>query len=170
MNRSEREIAQQSQEKFEFYLVSLVFTLLALSIQTAEFGSSRFADAFEILGWLTLSISGIAGLSRLEYIPLIRGKVAIKDDFEQNINQIKELKLRGAKKVYVLETNSEITLDERLKEYEKGLSVIDPIIITLEEKGLFKYKLHRAAFVFGLSFLVVARAYPPLKQLVLSLT
>jgi len=76
MSLSEREIAQQSQEKFEFYLVGLVFTLLALSIQTAKFGQSNLSDFFELSGWLSLAVSGLSGLWRLEYIPVIREKLA----------------------------------------------------------------------------------------------
>lgn len=46
-----------------------MFTLLALSVQSASFGSSVVADICEIFAWLLLLIAGVAGLSRLELTP-----------------------------------------------------------------------------------------------------
>jgi hypothetical protein len=69
---SERAVAQQTQLKFQFYFLSLVFTLLALTIQTARFSHSPCEDAMELAGWLGLLLSGLAGLSRREWDPIIR--------------------------------------------------------------------------------------------------
>ena len=74
---SEREVAAQAQEKFHFYLVGLVFTLLALSVQTEKFVGPALDDALEVGGWIALLCSGIAGLWRLEYVPVIRQKFAL---------------------------------------------------------------------------------------------
>jgi hypothetical protein len=46
--KSDVDYARQLQEKFELYLLGLIFTLLALAIQTAKFGVSDWADAFEL--------------------------------------------------------------------------------------------------------------------------
>ena len=62
-----QEISIQTQQKFEFYLLALVFTVLALSIQTAKL-SSCFQGLIEILAWVSFLISGLAGLSRMEWI------------------------------------------------------------------------------------------------------
>ena len=167
MASSEREIAQLSQEKFEFYLVGLVFTLLALSIQTAKFGQSNLFDFFELSGWLSLAVSGLSGLSRLEYIPVIRDKIATKDAFEKRLAELRQLELKGVEELFVLETHSNQTINDRLSQYEKGVAVLDPVIIKLEKHGYVKYQIHRYTFVAGVVLLIIARAYIPMKQIVL---
>ncbi len=67
--RNTREYARQLQEKFELYLLGLIFTLLALAVQTAKFGAAPCADGLEVAGWVSLLISGLVGLSRMEGVP-----------------------------------------------------------------------------------------------------
>ena len=169
MASSEREVAQRSQEKFEFYLVGLVFTLLALSIQTAKFGQSNLSDVFELSGWVSLAVSGLIGLWRLEYIPVIRTKIAIKDEFDEKLDELRELELKGVQELFVLETQSNQTIQDRLSEYKKGVAVLDPVITKLEKHGYVKYQIHRYTFVVGVFLLIFARAYIPMKQIVLAL-
>lgn len=71
--------AMDIQEKFELYLVSLTFTVLALSVQTASFGINPVGDAFELLGWVLMLISGITGLLRLELVPVVLRYYAAKE-------------------------------------------------------------------------------------------
>jgi energy-coupling factor transporter transmembrane protein EcfT len=92
---SDRAVAQQGQEKFQFYLLSLVFTLLALSVQTAKLGTSTISDYFELAGWGFLIASGIAGLWYMETSPTLRMKMALKSEFEDYIFKMKELQLKG---------------------------------------------------------------------------
>lgn len=63
--------SRQLQGKFEFYLLTLVFTILGLAIQTADFGASKIADILELLAWISLLASGLAGILRLEWLPVI---------------------------------------------------------------------------------------------------
>jgi len=169
MASSEREVAQRSQEKFEFYLVGLIFTLLALSIQTAKFGQSNLLDICELSGWVSLVVSGLSGLWRLEYIPVIRDKIAIKDEFDEKLDELRELELKGVQELFVLETQSNQTIKDRLSDYKKGVAVLDPVITKLEKHGYVKYQIHRYTFVAGVSLLMLARAYIPMKQIVLAL-
>ena len=65
--------SQEVHFKFEFYLVALTFTIAALAIQTGEFRGYVSMDTFEGTAWITLVISGLIGLWRLEYFaPLLR--------------------------------------------------------------------------------------------------
>jgi len=70
VNNPNLEIAQKLQERFEFYLIALAFTILGLSIQTASFSRNPVPDMLELSAWCSLLISGLVGLSRLEWIPV----------------------------------------------------------------------------------------------------
>src|SRR5438477_153548 len=120
MSIKDREHAHNKQEKFEFYLISLVFTLLALSIQTAKFGAFAIGDVFELVGWLGLLVSGVAGLWRIEYVAVELLKATQKDEFENKIFELKQLQLKGVDHVYVLEKNSDELISERIANFENA--------------------------------------------------
>ncbi len=157
---NEREVAHQTQEKFEFYLLGLVFTLLGLSIQTAHLGQSIVADSCELLGWLSLFVSGLVGLWRLEYVPVWRLKFAQKEEFERKIDELRELQhTKGVKEAFVLETQTSQPIAERIGHYQEGISALNPILIELEQQNRWKYQVHRYGFAIGLSMLLVSRSY-----------
>jgi len=120
MNTTERKIAVSTQEKFEFYVISLVFTLLALSIQTADFGASSIADSAELLGWLALFISGLVGLWRMEYIPVLRTKGAEHSEFQQELHRFLDGKDAGKTEVYALNSQSLQPIDEMIGNRKGG--------------------------------------------------
>ena len=161
MGTSEREIAHNTQEKFEFYLISLVFTLLALSIQTAKLGAFIFSDVMELIGWFSLLISGVAGLWRLEYVPVERIKQVQKNEFEDRIYSLQELQLKGEEEIYVLEAGGKQGIQEHIKNFQKAIEILDPVIEDIERRNLKKYTTHRYLFVVGIGALIISRAYGP---------
>src|ERR1700675_3517520 len=89
--------AASTSEKFELYTISLVFTLLALSVQTAKFGDSYIADSSELLGWVTLLISGIFGLWRMELKPMALSNLERKHGVEKMLMDLEEERRKGVK-------------------------------------------------------------------------
>ena len=168
MSTKEFEIAQKQQEKFEFYLVSLVFTLLVLSIQTSKFGNSGVADTFELLGWVLLFVSGVSGLWRLEFLPLERVKGAQKEGYENKVIEMEGLIQNGVQELHVIEHNAPQAVADRRNEFQSAVDVLGPIISKLEKSNLRKYTVHRYSFVIGLGALVISRAYIPVSNLLLS--
>ena len=63
------DVAIRIQEKFEFYFLSLTFIILGLAIQTSNSGVHAISDGLELLGWISLFVSGMAGLSRMRWAP-----------------------------------------------------------------------------------------------------
>lgn len=56
--------AHDLQGKGDLYFITLCFSLLAASVQTAKWTEIPFSNGLEIGGWFMLLVSGIAGLSR----------------------------------------------------------------------------------------------------------
>ena len=69
--KSNQDMAASIGSQFDFYLVALTFTILAFSLQTGTFNRHGFRDFLEAASWLAFLVSGICGLWRLEYIPVI---------------------------------------------------------------------------------------------------
>lgn len=63
--------AKEYSVKFDFYFLALIFTILGLSVQTADFTQSQIGAVSELFGWVTLLCSGVIGLIRLERFPLL---------------------------------------------------------------------------------------------------
>lgn len=159
------EMAAKTQEKFEFYMLTLVFTLLALSIQTAKFGNSSYSNFFELFGWGSLLVSGLAGLWRMEFIPVQHGKLAKKHEIEEQIIHFEEIKRKGGSEVSVLLTESTEKIDETLENNRKALIILDTVIDKIDHHNLLKYKTHKYAFVIGLLFILLSRGYAPVTKI-----
>lgn len=165
MSTLEREIAQKQQEKFDFYLVSLVFTLLALSIQTATFGASNIADFCELIGWALLLISGIAGLSRLEYLPIEREKHALREEYRDQAINMQQIGQSGQNEIFVVENDAMESVAEKTRQLQNAVKTLTPVLSDLEKNGLIKYQIHKYCFVVALLCLLLARAFLPAKSI-----
>ena len=73
------EATREAFSKFNFYFTGLAFTLLGLSVQTAAFGTNVYGNLAELVGWLLLLISGLAGLVRLHRLPAVHHSAAEKE-------------------------------------------------------------------------------------------
>ena len=170
MSTTHIELAVQTQEKLEFYFLSLVFTLLALSVQTAKFtDSSLYANGFELIGWACLLVSGLAGLWRMEFIPVQHSKIAKRHEIEEQIIKFEEFKMRGAFEVPVLLTGSIENINLTLKNNREALVILDQVISKLENSNFLKYKTHKYSFIIGLFFILLSRGDSPFSTIVMSI-
>ena len=165
---NERYIAIQSQEKFQFYLIALIFTLLGLSIQTYESHSYTVANALEVFSWSALLLSGLFGLSYLEWGPLIREKIAIENELDEKISYLRQMAHNGMVEVYVEQYSRTMPTENRINEFETHKGNVTKLIEGLEKKSLFKYRVLKWAFSLGVVSLVVARAFAPVAGIICS--
>lgn len=149
------EISIQTQQKFEFYFLALVFTVLGLSIQTSHF-STKIQAAFEIGAWLSLLVSGLAGLSRMEWIPVSYKSYSELKEEKVFISEAKTGRLlkdeESGKILSDVEAMEMIQhVADRIKERTKKMGEI-------EHRHNIKSFLHKWLFVAGLALLIISRA------------
>jgi hypothetical protein len=132
-------------EKFEFYLLALVFTVLALAVQTSKFQACWYTDVLEIFGWLLLLTSGISGLLRLEKIPIAYFISADLKNAQQVIEQLGRLPFNT-------ENQTELA-SETHNTKQRQLSDVKTTIKSL-------YGWHKWLFLAGIVSVALARALP----------
>jgi hypothetical protein len=153
MDKNEKH-AIVTQQKFDFYLLALVFTVLGLSVQTSRFSSG--VQAFcEIAAWGALLISGLAGLSRMEWIPV---------SFAFHSDQFREQALvRQAKqgRPFMDQSGralSSTEIEEHMRKAQEDMSQRAKAMTRIEQRHAVKYLVHRGLFVAGLGLLIISRA------------
>ena len=153
--------AQEYQGKFELYLVSLSFTLLALSIQTAKLGTNTIVDIMEVVGWMLLLVSGLTGLSKIENVPVT---IKLLDKGDRHQRELERMLSNRAMKgtAEVMDPISgERTPIER--EIEKSKGLVERWRIDFKKKErieLAKYAVHRYSFMVGVVVVAFARSSP----------
>lgn len=166
MTDIERQVAQQSQEKFQFYAVALAFTVLGLSIQTASFQGHIVGRVLELLSWASLLTSGLAGLYHLEWSPVLRMKMAQRDEMDEKAVHLQQQKERGTQQVNVVQSQKIVPIDEHIGQYKSYAATLEDIIKSIDAKSARSYNVFRWSFISGVFLLVVARAYNPLLNIV----
>lgn len=149
-------------EKLELYMISLCFAVLAVSVQTAEFGREKIPDWAELIGWAVLLLSGLVGLWRMEYVPVTLGNLVALDRLEKRFSSLNEAKRRGARDVFLEVENRVVGIDELIKDVQDAIARGSPIVKGQEQSLLVKYFVHRYSMVVGFGLLMVSRGYQPL--------
>ena len=163
--RSNIEYARSLQEKYEYYLVGLNFTLLALSIQTAKFGESKLPVVLELLGWSCLLIAGVIALLRFRMQPVAHKNIALLQKKRATLESCREGAQRGTREVLLSDADEIIPIDEAIRRIEQSISENEPILQNLENSLILQARWHLALFIGGFVFIFLARAYEPVVKL-----
>jgi len=158
-DNSNLDVSMRIQEKFEFYFLSLTFIILGLSIQTSKFGTHAISDGLELLGWIFLFISGMAGLSRMRWAPSL---YRVKHQIIRRERYRDEAKRRESNgKTHVIQGEKEIPIGDFIGDVSQGVKEVEDQMSKFETKNNLKYWLHVYGFTFGLLFLMGSRGYEP---------
>lgn len=161
---SDIEVAQRRQERYEYYLVALVFTTLAFSIQTATNTGVVLVSVMEITSWLALFASGLSALSRMYHLPVVYMYSAEINTLSANIQDALNLERDGHAE---LKTNKGIMapIKKYIAEHREAIDARNTKSADLDKKLKRLSVAHRVLFVLGFLLLICARAYPQINGL-----
>lgn len=158
-------IARELSQKFEFYFIALVFTILGLSVQTATITKENYQFIFEILAWCSLLVSGLAGLSRLEWLPIAYRHYGSAEIEKRNLNAMNQgLEGRPIINEEVKEWTEE-ELNKAKLELKNQLDKRNTEINKVDKCTILKYRIHKWAFIIGICSLVVSRIILNLRKI-----
>jgi hypothetical protein len=155
----------EAQQKFDYYVVALDFTLLAAAVQTAKFGTSQISDLLELTAWVLLLVAGVLALWRLEWMHVVdRLAQELHTTTEERVQLVKG-KAEGSQSVLVASTQQVSPIDVQIGNRDESLKQIQARLDNLDRSAMRKYSVARWGFVLGLASLVAARAYLPALEL-----
>jgi|GEM_PF-5741341 len=149
------------QEKYEYYQAGLNFTLLAASIQTAEFGSAKVPVALELMGWLCLLVSGVIALLRFRMQPVAHKVIAQIQQRKNLLQEYREEKAKGHKEVLFVENGERVSIEEAILELEQSVEKAFPEFKAMEARIIKQHRWHLWLFIAGFSLVFASRAYQP---------
>lgn len=154
-----------AQQRFDFYLVALCFTVLGLAIQTAHFGGNSASDFFELLGWLSLLTAETAGISRLEWEPQVYQLMGLQAGQQSRLTSLRTARAKGTTVIHALDTGTDLSIDGVIVNDERDLGKIENRMKEIGRKSSVAYCIRSIGFLLGFGSLVVARALGPLMTL-----
>lgn len=153
-------------EKFEFFFLGLTFTLLGASIQTADFANSSSVSVIaEIIGWAGLALSGLVGLSKIEYLPVLIHLRSRKDEFKEYKSGLERARALGTTQARIAQTGDEISVDDVILKVEKKLSRYTGQLDKVGKWHGVKHISQKWSFVFGLIVIAIARAHDAIRTI-----
>jgi hypothetical protein len=150
--------AKELEAKFQLYVISLIFTLLAASVQTAELGQSTVQDVTEILAWLCLLLSGLLALSYAEWSPVIHRHLGTKREFSTNLKEAIALRNGTPTSALITRTIANSMSDEAILRDGEFVKKLENKIGALSAQAQMKYNVAKYLFVAGLMLVVISRS------------
>ena len=144
--------------KFDYFIIGLTFSILALAIQFGVESSLIFPGIAELLGWVFLLVSGIFGLSRLEWRPsyfelgakIVASKTIVKD-----------LQTAKAKRNSVADrdTLEPMDVNKAIQTRQDTIEKLKKRESELQSAFRWKYQIQKWCFLSGLISLAVSHGY-----------
>jgi hypothetical protein len=158
---SDLEYARSLQEKFELYLLALVFTILGLAIQTAKLGAGSWPGLLEFSGWVALLLSGLVGLWRMEWIPPLYKSHTAEAQITKELADMREAQENGQKLVQF--EDGTVPIADAIQGREAGLAKAKKQVKERERAMHIKYGFHKWLMVLGFVMLIASRGQGPIQ-------
>lgn len=146
-------------ERFEFFFIGLIFTVLGASIQTADFSNaSNVAIITELISWTCFLVSGLFGLNKLEWLPSmvwVRDKVSNRKKIKNQLN----IMSRQSSNVFIPETNEYESIEKLIEANATTIEKYDETLEDLAKKHKMKNSIQRWSFYIAFVLIAFSRAY-----------
>ncbi|MEM1055176.1 MAG: hypothetical protein AAGI52_06590 [Bacteroidota bacterium] len=164
--------AYGNSQKFDLYMVGLIFTLLALAVESGDFGPSGWRSAAELGGWTTLLVSGFSGLSGLNRRTGIYSLSVERSKIRKQMERLVEMANRGALTYIGADPVNEEGMEIRERNILRSLQIyriahetcIKAIDEARNEVG-WRIEVRNWGLVVGTLLLMTSRAWKPLSDL-----
>jgi len=149
------------QQKFDYYVVALDFTLLAASIQTASFGASLIRDGLELASWALLLAAGLLALWRLSWMHVAEAISHDRQQAESKRHSYVEARQAGTKQGLGTHSDDLMPIEELIDNFRKREEHFSNEFKSLDDRMRPKLGIAKICFVAGIIALVASRAYLP---------
>jgi hypothetical protein len=157
-------IGYLAQEKVDFYVVALAFTVLGLSVQTAHFGASAIGDFFELVGWISLLTSGIAGVARVQLLPHTYQLMGLLQTETDKRNSARRAQAQGLP-ARSMATGKDVDPETVIATFDESIRKIKDKLSRTVRRSTISYWTRSLTLLLGLMSLVIARGIEPLLEL-----
>jgi len=147
-------------EKYEFYFLGLTFAFLGASIQTVDFSEySKVNSIIELAGWFAFGLSGVVGLSKIEYLSsliTIRNK---KYSNEGYVSELQKARASGTQSIRVAETGEVLEINQIISTIEADVSTWNNRLEQFGKWHEIKHIVQKYSFLSALFLVACSRAF-----------
>jgi hypothetical protein len=159
---NDQEYGQQLEAKLELYFLGLIFTILALAVQTAKFDNINIVAAFlELTSWMALLVSGLVGLWRMEWLPIAHFAHYDQCQSESDLQQFNNLAQEGIESIPLTGQDASAPIEDFIENRKQHILRMKENKHKYEKANYRKYRLQKWSFVFGIILLIGARGTGP---------
>jgi hypothetical protein len=163
--RENQRLAYEIKTKYEYWLVGLIFAVLALAVETATFDGPRAGQVCELSAWIVLLAAGVLGIVRMEWTPTFYYLGSRKARTESLRQRLQAAQLSGERSIFVDESGEILKLADLLATADETLGHQDRRLNLIQRRQRIMYVLIRIFLITGFLLLLVARGVGPATDL-----
>ena len=138
--------------KCDFFYVGLTFSILALAVKTTIDHPYLIPRLAEVIGLISLLVSGLLGLHRLEWKPVALDNMADLVQVKEKLIALDKIKLQGDPK-------SLLEIDSEINKYKAQEAKISKVFNKQEKSIISKYDWRNRTFYAGIIALMISRSW-----------
>lgn len=157
------------QEKYDFYILALTFTIVGFAIQTQPESFSLIGKIAELLSWLFLILSGITGIFRIEKQYELYQLAHHQYSRSQELVLFKQAQRKGVSEIEYVQAPPKKSIlpvrDEVIEGLQEGIIDVNSRIGKRQFNSKILFYLQKSLFLLGLLSIMIARGIKPFLEI-----